>query len=437
VNARAAAETYRAVLRGRFLAVLAASVVGRLHESMVSFGVILLVTQSGSYARAGVVMAAYGAGGILAAPVAGRLVDRLGHLPVLLTTAVLFGGGLVAMGAAVDHPALPALAVLAGVVTPPLTPALRAWLPRLVPAEHRLTAYALESTLQEVIFVAGPVLAGGVAAWLGPQAALVGAGVATFVGTLVSCVLVRGDAVASGRAHDGTPEGAVPGRAMDGAIGGVPDGVPAGHAGAPGSSGGGGLLTPTVLRLLGGGVGFLLLLSVAAVALVAEVSGPQAQGSAGLFLGLTSVGSMVGGLVFAARVTPDVPLPPRYLVLGGSLVGLAVAAALPDGATWSRVLLALAAFGYGTAIAPVGTVLFARLGEAAGDTRATEAFGWMGAAMGLGAAIGDAAGGWLVTVAPSWLTFLLAAAVGAATAALVDPWSRSAVALDAECGVVR
>lgn len=415
---RAAGRRYRAVLQGRFLAVLAASVVGRLHESMVSFGVILLVTQTDSYARAGVVMAAFGAGCIVAAPVTGRLVDRMGHAPVLLTTAVLFGGGMVAMGAAVDHAALPVVAALAGIVSPPLTPAVRAWLPRLVPAEHRLTAYALESTLQEVIFVAGPVLAGGVAAWLGAQAALVAAGVATFAGTAACCVLVRGDALASRGGRDRTVEGAADG-APD-----APD--TAGGVAAAGGAGARGLLTPTVLRLLGGGVGFLLLLSVAAVALVAEVSGPRAQGSAGLFLGLTSVGSMVGGLVFAARVTPDAPLPPRYLVLGGSLVALAAAAALPDDAAWSRTLLALAAFGYGTAIAPVGTVLFARLSEAAGDARATEAFGWMGAAMGVGAVIGDASGGWLVTVAPSWLTLLLAAAVGAATAAVVGPRARSA-----------
>ncbi len=84
-----AAERYLAVLRRPTVApALAASVVGRLHESMIAFGVILVVTAQGSYADAGWVLAAYGAGGIVAAPLAARLADRLGHGPVLLATGV-------------------------------------------------------------------------------------------------------------------------------------------------------------------------------------------------------------------------------------------------------------------------------------------------------------------------------------------------------------
>ncbi len=86
---RPAVDRYLAVLRRPAVAfALGASVVGRLHESMIAFGVILVVTAGGSYADAGWVLAAYGAGGIVAAPAAARLADRLGHRPVLAVTAV-------------------------------------------------------------------------------------------------------------------------------------------------------------------------------------------------------------------------------------------------------------------------------------------------------------------------------------------------------------
>lgn len=395
MSLRTAGATYRAVLRGRFLGVLLASVVGRLHESMVSFGVILLVTEQDSYARAGVVLAAYGAAGIVASPAMGRLADRLGHIPVLTGTAVLFAGGLVAVGAAAAHPILPAVAALAGLVTPPLTPAVRAWLPRLVDERHRLTAFALESTLQEVVFVAGPVLAGVVAMTLGPRAALTAGGVATLGGTLVCCALVHGAGTAAAARTRSTPRAPV-------------------------------LTAPGVPRLLVAGAGFLLVLAVVAVALVAQVSGPRAQGSAGLYLGLTSVGSMAGGLVFAARVRPGAALAPRFVLLSAAVGVLAGTAALAGGPGPARAVLGAAAFLYGTAIAPVGAVLFGRLSEAAGDSRATEAFGWMGAAMGVGAVLGDAAGGWLVTVVHPGVALAVAAAVGVGTASLVEGRRRGA-----------
>jgi len=388
---RPAVDRYLAVLRRPSVAfALGASVVGRLHESMIAFGVILVVTADGSYADAGWVLAAYGAGGIVAAPASARLADRLGHRPVLAVTAVGHAAAVLALARGVG-PLLP-VAVVAGLLTPPLTPALRSTLPRLVGDELRLTAFALESTVQEVIFVAGPVVAAGVAWLAGPEAALVVAASTTVLG-------VTGYLIAVGRADGRT-----------------------GHAAQAEAPSGDGrsldprepLATAEVLRLMAGAAGFLLVLSIAAVAIVAAASGPSARAGSGVLLGLSSLGSMLGGLAFGARARVPA-LPRRFVALAGGVAVTAVVAPLAATGV-GVVMLGAAVLIYGATIAPVGTVLFGRLSEVAGTSRATEAFGWMGAAMGVGGVLGDAGGGWLATVSP---TLGLAVAAGAALATAV------------------
>lgn len=389
---RPAVDRYRAVLRRPAVALaLGASVVGRLHESMIAFGVILVVTGDGSYADAGWVLAAYGAGGIVAAPVSARLADRLGHRPVLAVTAV--GHAVAVLALARGTGLVLPVAVVAGLLTPPLTPAVRSTLPRLVGDDLRLTAFALESTVQEVVFVAGPVVAAG-AAWLaGPEAALVVAASATVLG-------VAGYLAAVGPVDRTGPGVRAEGRDPEGGDRGPRE---------P-------LATAEVLRLMAGAAGFLLVLSIAAVAIVAAASGPSARAGSGVLLGLSSLGSMLGGLAFGARARVPA-LPRRFVALAG---GVAVTAAVaPFAATGvGVVLLGVAVLVYGATIAPVGTVLFGRLSEVAGASRATEAFGWMGAAMGVGGVLGDAGGGWLATVSPT-LGLAVASAAALATAVVV------------------
>lgn len=401
---------YRTLLRRPTVAAaLATSVVGRLHESMISFGVIMLVTQAGNYAQAGVVMASFGAGGMVAGPVNSRLADRHGHSRVLLVCASSYAIAVLAMAlTGEDLVRLALVSMVAGLFTPPLTPALRSTLPRLVTPDQRLTVFALESTLQELVFVAGPVIAGAVAVLAGPQAALVGAAATTAIGTASYCWAVRDVPI--------SPEATV-------ALGAANE--PVGREVR--------LVRGTVLRMLAGGAGFLLALSVGAVALVAQVSGPSAKGAAGLYLAATSVGSIVGGLHFGRRVQPDSSLRARFAGLAVGLALVAIVASVGAGrgpSTVAAAALLAAAFCYGTTIAPVATVLFGRLGDYAGSRRSTEAFGWMGAAMGIGGLLGDASGGWLVTVVDPAVALVAAALVALATAAVVPSTSRPGAAAD-------
>ena len=173
-----------------------------------------------------------------------------------------------------------------------------------------------------------------------------------------------------------------------------------------------------------GAAGFLLVLSIAAVAIVAAASGPSARAGSGVLLGLSSLGSMLGGLAFGARARVPA-LPRRFVALAGGVAVTAVVA--PFAATGAGVvLLGAAVVVYGATIAPVGTVLFGRLSEVAGDSRSTEAFGWMGAAMGVGGVLGDAGGGRLATASP---TLGLAVAAGAALITAVVVRARRAPAV--------
>lgn len=380
---------YLAVWRlPRVGAAIGSSLVGRLHESMLSFAVILLVSPPHGYAASGAVLAAAGVGQTVGAPLWGRLVDRTRGTAVLLGTASAQVVALVALSVAGGSVAWAVtLGSLVGVVTPPLTPAVRAMLPRLVPAQRAAPAYALESTLQELVFVGGPLLAGLIAAVDGARAALVAAAALTLAGTCGYVAAVR----------------AVPRAVRDGSDGPATTPPPFGTGSA-------------VPRALAGGAAFLVVLCLESMALVARVSGGTAVPAASWYLAATSVGSVVGGLVVGERLGPQDGPGRRFAVLAVAVVPLLAATVLPD--PWGARVLLLAAFAFGTTIAPVATTLFQRLSRAAPRGRATEAFGWMGAAMGLGGVVGDASGGWLVAHAGPPVA-LVAAAVAAGAGGLV------------------
>ncbi|MCG2798914.1 MAG: MFS transporter [Cellulomonas sp.] len=357
-------RTYLELLRlPRVAAALTGSLVGRLHESMLSFAVILLISPVHGYAGSGAVLAAAGIGQSVGAPLWGRRADRSGHARVLLVTAAAQAVALLVLSR-VQGEVLPAVlaGAVVGFVTPPLTPAVRAAVPRLVPAARSSAAYALESTLQELVFVAGPLVAGAVAARAGAATAFVVAAGCTLVGTVVYVLAVQG--------------------------------LPAGGPGSAVAQGRGRVGLGAAVPVLVGGGAFLVVLCLQSLAVVQRVSGGGALPSASWFLAATSVGSLVGGLVIGPRLAAGAPPAPRMGILAAGVVPLVIGASLPDPA--GAVVLAVGSFLFGTTIAPAATTLFDRLSRTVPAGRSTEAFGWMGAAMGAGGVIGDGGGGWLL-----------------------------------------
>jgi predicted MFS family arabinose efflux permease len=356
---------------------------------MLSFAVILLISPVHGYAASGAVLAVVGVGQTIGAPLWGRRVDGAHPAAVLLGTGAAQSVALAAMSVAGGSVTLSlALGAVVGLATPPLTPSVRAMLPRLVPPDRTAAAYALESTLQEMVFVAGPLLAGLLATLWGAGAAFVATALLTSAGTAGYVAAAR----RVPRAAEGLP--------------------------APGSAERRAPMVAALRRELAGGALFLVVLCLESVALVGRVSGAAAVPGASWYLAATSVGSIAGGLVVGSRLAPDEGPRRRFAYLAVGLVPVLVCVALPDPVgAW---LLAPAAFLVGTTIAPVATTLFQGLSRVAAAGRQTEAFGWMGAAMGVGGVVGDAAGGWLVAH-PGPAVALLAAAVAAGAGVAASP----------------
>ena len=151
--------------------------IGRLPIGMSALALVLLVRgEGGSYAAAGVVSAAFALASGAGAPVGGRLVDRHRATVVLTVYAAAFGVALLAL-AGLAHAGAPLLiligaAAVAGFAAPPIAPTVRTMWPLIAPTRDlRATAFALEATLQEVIFISGPLLVAALSAFISPAPA--------------------------------------------------------------------------------------------------------------------------------------------------------------------------------------------------------------------------------------------------------------------------
>lgn len=177
---RTGATAYARVLRAPGLAwLLGTSMVGRLPVAMTGLAIVLRVSnRHGSYADAGIVTGAYVVGAALASPGMGRLADRFGRRVILISTGVASAIGLFGLSAVPAHDTATLLwvALLSGMATPPVGPAVRSLWPRLAAGTTSEALYAMDSTLQELTFVVGPALVALTATLAGTAAPLIASG---------------------------------------------------------------------------------------------------------------------------------------------------------------------------------------------------------------------------------------------------------------------
>ena len=377
------AATYRQLLRApSVMWLLGTSVLGRANQGITGLALLLLVTQHSTYAVAGAVSAAYMVGGCVAGPVLSRLADSRGRRKVLAVTSVLFAIAMCTLALMPIRPVpLAGVALLAGLCVPPVTASIRAVLPALVPVAQRRSVFALESTVQELIFVLGPPVTAGLAAISGPRLAVASAGVLALLGTL----------------------GFVRDRNAD-----------AGREDGPRLAGGRVLRSPGIPGVIGAGTAMVAAFAAETVGVVALVSGRHASSGSAFTLACISIGSLCGGLIYGSRAKHRAEL--RHML---TLVafGLAVVLLAPN-----RWVLTLLLFCWGLTIAPALSRLFERLSSLAPAGASTEAFGWMGSGLTAGNAMGSALGGVLVTADGGRAALGAAVALILVAALVCEPW---------------
>lgn len=141
-----------------------AALVARLPASTVGLGIVLLVEhKTGSYGVAGTVSAAYVLAQALFALLHGKLLDAFGQWRVLPLAAAGYTAALALMVLSVENDwptwATYVFAALGGGFVPQIGASVRArWSHVLTSRRDVQTAYALESVLDEFVFVVGPVL---------------------------------------------------------------------------------------------------------------------------------------------------------------------------------------------------------------------------------------------------------------------------------------
>lgn len=371
-----------------------AGFVGRLPISMVSLGIVLLVSaESGSYALAGTVVSAYLLANALVAVLLARLVDRRGQhrvLPLAMAVYTLALGGLiVGVGAGWSTLAVHALAALAGASLPQVGACVRArWSHVLHDARSVQTAYAFEAVVDEALFVTGPTVVTVLATTWHPAAGLVTALVCGVAGTLALSAQ-RGTEPPAHRVDRsrGERQAPMPWRAV----------------------------APLALVCLSLGAVF----GSTEVVTVAFAEEQGAKSLSGPLLGLWALGSLLAGLVTGAiswRRGPEVRVRWGILLLAVTLVPLTFVGSL-------AVMGALLLLG-GMAIAPTLIATLAVTEQVVPTSRLTEGMAVLHTAMGIGIAPGAALAGVAIDgygASPAYLVPAAAGLLGAIAAWLARP----------------
>ncbi|MFN8122454.1 MAG: MFS transporter [Thermoleophilia bacterium] len=361
---------------------IGSALVARLPLVMMMLSIVLLVRSQGHpYWVVGVTSACLTVGTGLGAPLLGRLADRIGAVPVLLSSAAAAGAALLTIAAipgTLGAWGIAGLAFVAGCAEPPVNAVLRALLPRLAEGDALRTVYGMEAAFQEILFVVGPPAVALIVLVSSPRVSLAVCGLVLAVASAVFTAVVRRH-VAPGRPRTG-----------------------------------GSVLASAELRLLV--VAFALIGMMFGSIDISTVASMDAHGHrdlAGVALGIWAVGSLVTGVVVARLVhaSPWVRLPWLTLVMGALTVPLIALQADP-------VALCAGLFVQGCCIAATLGTVYELVPKVADQDVLTEAFAWTSSFILAGFATGAAVTGAVTGAHGAGAGFAMAAMPPLAAAAV-------------------
>ncbi|MFB7916170.1 MFS transporter [Streptomyces sp. NPDC056061] len=364
----------------------AAGFLGRMPLSMMSIGVVTMVSQlTGRYGLAGALSATLAMSAAVLGPWISRLVDRHGQRRVLrpatLVALAAVAGLLVCAQQRLADWTLFVFAAGAGCV-PSVGSMIRArWAEIYRGSPQQLhTAYSWESIVDEVCFIFGPIISIGLStSWFPEAGPLLAAGF----------LLVGVFWLTAQRATEPVPH-------------------PRGRRTRNSALRSRGLQVLVVTFVATGALfGAIDVVTVA----FAEEQGHKAAAS--LVLAVYALGSCVAGAVFGLlRLSGKASV--RWLVgvcaMAVSMIPLQLAGNLP--------FLAVALFVAGLAIAPTMVTTMALVEQHVPRTALTEGMTWTSTGLAVGVALGSSAAGWVVDASGAGAGYAVPAVAGALAAAV-------------------
>ncbi|HST98543.1 MAG TPA: MFS transporter [Geodermatophilus sp.] len=374
------------------LPMVLAAFIGRLPLSMIGLGSVLLVQDyTGSYGLGGAVAAVGAVASAVSGPVIGRLADAHAQRRVLLSVLAVFvvSGFVFLTSVREDWPLWTVFlsAGATGASLPPVASMIRVRWTHLLRGTPRLpTALAMESVVDEFVFIVGPVLVTFLSTTGHATSGVVTAFVLAIIGSLLFAAQSRTEP------------------------------PPHGHAARSGPSA---IRTPgiRVLFVVGAAVGAVL--GTLEIALVAFADERGAMALSGVLIAALAVGSMASGIGWGS-VHWRHPLRHRLVVVLGVLTVLSLPLALVDD-VWVLIPFVVLA---GLAVSPSLISSFTLAEVLVPRSATTEAFTWIGTALGLGVAVGSSAAGKLVDTVGANRAFLVATLAAAIATVVVAATQR-------------
>jgi len=359
----------------------------RMPFAMVPIGIVAMLSQtSGEYWLAGAVAATFALTNALVAPQISRLIDRRGQSPVVIPTTILSVAAFTSLILAANQNGpswiLFVSAFLAAFM-PSMPAMVRARWTEVFRGQPELnTAFALESALDELVYIAGASLSVGLAVALFPEAGMVASTVMLALGS-AAFILQRAT---------------------------EPKVRPAEGAVAQGSA----------IRLRAVQIITLALVFVGATFATAEVTvvaitkALGAPNAATLIIGVYALGSFLVGLVLGA-VHLRLALHRQLLIAVGVLAVTALPLLIAD----TVPLLTVAVFVSGVAISPTFITAFGLIERRVPESMLTEGVTWVMTGIGIGMALGSFVTGWVVDNFGAENGFWVSVAAAATTVVIV------------------